>query len=811
MRILWHHFTVLFLFLLLLSPFIATASPLLPIHGESLVLVEEIPGKLCFDNITPGSVHIRSTYLNDAENRVDYKEDVDFTVDYEKGTITRTKDSAIPDFSKNVLYGKKSFDHSKFPGYGNAPFFCFVDYETKKGTPLSACNDQRRLLPKTLEKLQKGKPVTIMAYGDSITAGGEASAVALRFQQRWGQDLREHFPNAKITLKNGATGGDSTVQGLQRLQEKVLNESPDLVLIGFGMNDHNRGGLEPGQFEKNLTTIAERIRQNTSAEILLFSTFPPNPDWKFGSHRMHQFASATQRAAHALHCPYVDVYNTWMNVLKRKDFSSLLGNNINHPNNFGHWLYLDAFKAAFPWDTPLPPTALAPTPSPRQRAWHELEYYAFVHFNMNTFTDYEWGEGDESPNAFQPTDLNCRQWAKVCRDAGMKGIILTAKHHDGFCLWPSEYTEHSVKNSSWKKGRGDVLKSLSSACKKYGLKFGVYLSPWDRHEPSYGDSPVYNEHFKNQLREVLTNYGDVFEMWFDGACGEGPNGKKQVYDWPGFIGVVRECQPDAVIFSDAGPDVRWVGNEKGMANPTCWAMLDRDEFYPGSPRYKELTSGHHDGTHWVPAEADVSIRPGWYYHADQDDKVKSLQQLVDIYFGSVGRNASLLLNLPVDRRGLVHENDATRLMELRQYLDTCFSHDLARNASITASNVRSNHEAYAPACMLDGRNDTYWATDDAVITATLEIDLGTPQKIGVIQLEEYIPLGQRIEAFTLEAQIAGEWKTIATETTIGRKRLLRFEEITAQKLRLNITKSKGVPTLRTLAIYAPPPRIKKSM
>ncbi|MFH1943331.1 MAG: alpha-L-fucosidase, partial [bacterium] len=262
--------------------------------------------------------------------------------------------------------------------------------------------------------------------------------------------------------------------------------------------------------------------------------------------------------------------------------------------------------------TTSPPHPYGPIPSPCQLTWHELEYCAFIHFNMNTFTDREWGDGTEDPEQFKPTELDCRQWARVCKEAGMKGIILTAKHHDGFCLWPSKFTEHTVKNSPWREGKGDVLRELSEACREFGLKFGVYLSPWDRREPSYGDSPRYNQHFKNQLTEVLTQYGDIFEVWFDGACGEGPNGKRQVYDWPGFIDVVRKHQPGAVIFSDGGPDVRWVGNENGFANPTNWSLLRRDEVYPGYPDYHELTSGHADGTHWVPAECDVSIRPSWY-------------------------------------------------------------------------------------------------------------------------------------------------------------------------------------------------------
>ena len=287
-----------------------------------------------------------------------------------------------------------------------------------------------------------------------------------------------------------------------------------------------------------------------------------------------------------------------------------------------------------------PPSAVGPLPAERQLKWHTLEFYAFVHFNMNTFTDIEWGTGGESPELFNPSELDCRQWARVCKEAGMKGIILTAKHHDGFCLWPSKYTEHSVKNSSWKNGKGDVIKELSEACKANGIKMGVYLSPWDRNHADYG-KPEYVTVFHNQLRELLTNYGDIFEVWFDGANGGsgyygGANETRKIdnktyYQWDKAISIVRELQPNAVIFGDGGPGVRWVGNEEGWANETNWSLI-RDEVHIGYPKYKELRSGHEDGTNWVPAECDVSIRPGWYYHPYEDHKVKSLPHLLNIYY-----------------------------------------------------------------------------------------------------------------------------------------------------------------------------------
>lgn len=382
----------------------------------------------------------------------------------------------------------------------------------------------------------------------------------------------------------------------------------------------------------------------------------------------------------------------------------------------------------------------------------------------------------------------------------MKGIILTVKHHDGFCLFPSKYTEHSVKNSTWKDGKGDVVRELSDACKKHGLKMGVYLSPWDRNHPTYG-TPEYNEVFKNTLKEVLTNYGEMFEVWFDGANGEGPNGKKQEYDWKGFVEIVRTHQPNACIFSDGGPDVRWVGNENGYANPTNWGTLNGDKVYPGYPEYKELTSGHEDGTHWIPAECDVSIRPGWYYHADQDSKVKTLDQLTEIYFNSVGRNGNLLLNLPVDRRGLVHENDSTALMNLRSYLDDAFANNLAKNKPVTASVVRGNDENFEGSKATDDSKQTYWATDDALTTGSLEIDLQGDTEINTVVLQEFIALGQRIKSFSVQVLKNNEWQEVAKETTVGNKRIVKFATVKTPKIKVTILEAKACPLVSNIEVY----------
>ena len=461
-----------------------------------------------------------------------------------------------------------------------------------------------------------------------------------------------------------------------------------------------------------------------------------------------------------------------------------------------------------------PPEPVEPVPSERQLAWHNLEFYAFVHFNMNTFTNMEWGFGDESPELFNPTELDCRQWARVCKEAGMKGIILTAKHHDGFCLWPSAYTEHSVKNSPWKNGKGDVVKELSEACKEYGLKFGVYLSPWDRNNADYG-KPEYITYFRNQLRELLTNYGDIYEVWFDGANGGtgwygGANEERRIdrttyYDWENTRKIVRELQPLACMFSDAGPDIRWVGNESGWAGETNWSILKRDEFAPGVVSdVKFLQQGQIDGTHWLPAEVDVSIRPGWYYHPSEDHKVKTLPQLLDIYYNSIGRNASFLLNLPVDTRGLVNENDVRQLKRLSDAIKADFKDNLASGKDVSASDTRGNSKQYKPENVTDNDPETYWATDDGVIASSITIDFKEPTEFNRFLVQEYIPLGQRVKEFTLEAQVDDEWEQIDSQTTIGYKRILRFPNVVASKLRLNIKDAKACPVISNIEVYKAP-------
>jgi alpha-L-fucosidase len=477
------------------------------------------------------------------------------------------------------------------------------------------------------------------------------------------------------------------------------------------------------------------------------------------------------------------------------------------------WLSLIVLLFVACDNTP-PPAPHGPLPSERQLAWHDLEYYAFVHFNMNTFTNMEWGMGDEKPEWFNPTELDTRQWARVAKEAGMKGIIITAKHHDGFCLWPSAYTEHSVKNSPWRDGKGDVLRELADACKEYGLKFGVYLSPWDRNHADYG-KPEYLDYFRNQLRELLTNYGEVFEVWFDGANGGtgyygGANENRKIdnrtyYEWDTVFEIVRELQPMACIFSDGGPDVRWVGNEEGWARPTNWSLLKRDDFAPGiAENLEHLRAGQEDGTHWLPAEVDVSIRPGWYYHPYEDHKVKTLPQLLDIYYHSVGRNASFLLNFPVDARGLIHENDVEAVMKLAEALKADFANDLAIGQKITATNVRGNSNKFGTKNLTDGKTDTYWATDDDVTEASLTIEFSQPTTFNRLLMQEYIPLGQRVKKFKVEYLQDGDWQTLAEETTIGYKRILRLRTITTTQLRVTIEDSKAAPVLSNLQVFNAP-------
>lgn len=466
------------------------------------------------------------------------------------------------------------------------------------------------------------------------------------------------------------------------------------------------------------------------------------------------------------------------------------------------FLFLFLYQTANSQNQPL--KAYGAIPTQDQVDWQQMEYYMFTHFGPNTFTDVEWGNGKEDPKVFNPTNVDCRQWAATAKAAGMKGIIITAKHHDGFCLWPSKYSTHTVRESLWKDGKGDLLKELSEACREYGLKFGVYLSPWDQNHPAYG-TPEYNQVFANTLNEVLSGYGEVFEQWFDGANGEGKDGKKQVYDWNLFHNTVYRNQPQAVIFSDVGPGCRWMGNEQGVAGKTNWSTLNIKGYEPGrgAPSVDILNTGVQGGEAWVPAETDVSIRPGWFYSPSTDDKVKSVDKLMDIYYTSVGRNSNLLLNVPPDRTGRIHANDSIRLMEFRKAREESFGKDLIEGAEIKASNVRDNAVQYSAVNLLDDNYNTYWSTDDSELNPSIEIDLKQVKTFNRLALQEYIPLGQRVASFSVKYWDNGVWKDLTDATTIGYKRILRFPEISTQKLKISFT-ALACPLISKVSLYNAP-------
>jgi alpha-L-fucosidase len=456
----------------------------------------------------------------------------------------------------------------------------------------------------------------------------------------------------------------------------------------------------------------------------------------------------------------------------------------------------------------IPPNPVVPDPV--QAAYQEMELIGFIHFTMNTFTDKEWGFGDEDPALFNPSELDAGQWAANAKAAGMKELILTAKHHDGFCLWPSAYTEHSIRNSPYRDGEGDIVREFVNACREHGLKAGLYLSPWDRNHPDYG-TPAYITYYRNQLVELLTEYGEISEIWFDGANGGdgyygGANETRRIdrrtyYGWDSTIALVKRLQPGISVFSDAGPDIHWIGNEKGHAGETFWSMINRDSVVIGASDPAYLNTGDPEGTDWVVGQCDVSVRPGWFYHPSDDNAVKSPQQLVDIYYKSVGRNAVLLLNLPPDRRGLIHENDVDSLRAFRRILDETFSVNLARGAKASASNTRKGSHRFMPGNVLDDDPDTYWATGDSILPAVLEIQFKKPVLFDRIMIQEPIRLGQRIKSFQVDVMQDGEWRTVCEGTTVGYKRLLRIDPVTADKFRLNILDANNTVAVSTVGMF----------
>ena len=460
------------------------------------------------------------------------------------------------------------------------------------------------------------------------------------------------------------------------------------------------------------------------------------------------------------------------------------------------------------------------TPHKRQIAHQSTEFYSFVHFTVNTFTDREWGNGKETPEIFNPEKLDAEQWVKAIKSAGMGGLILTCKHHDGFCLWPSKYTKHTVEYSPYKDGKGDIVKETADACKKYGIKFGVYLSPWDMNNELYGQGKAYDDFFINQLTELLTNYGEVFSVWFDGACGEGPNGKKQYYDWDRYYAKIRELQPDACI-SVCGPDVRWCGNEAGHTRDAEWSVVperakdseiiaeksqqaDDTEFRQrrvdardGDLGSREMLENE-NALIWYPAEVNTSIRPGWFWHESENDKVRSLSELMNIYYNSVGGNATFLLNIPPTTEGLFHENDVKRLHEIGEYLEKAFSENLTEKAVITIDSIAAGSDVKS---LLRDSYDSYYTTEKGINKAEIILTFRHEENIGNIVLKENILNSQRVESFAVDISEMGEWKEIYKGTVIGYKRIVPLKSVKTDNIRIRITDCRCEPQLSFIAVY----------
>lgn len=462
-------------------------------------------------------------------------------------------------------------------------------------------------------------------------------------------------------------------------------------------------------------------------------------------------------------------------------------------------------------------------PSERQLTYEKMEFFCFIHFTVNTFTGSEWGDGKEDVSIFNPTELDARQWVKTAKDAGMKGLILTCKHHDGFCLWPSKYTEHSVKNSPYKNGNGDIVREVSEACKEFGLKFGVYLSPWDRNNSSYGKGKEYDDYYVNQLTELLTEYGELYTIWLDGACGEGANGKVQKYDWNRYYKVMRELQPNAVI-SISGPDVRWCGNEAGEVRESEWSVVAKDMT---DPSITAELSQHEDNEEfrdrpldetqsdlgsrerlknekelvWYPAETDVSIRPGWFYHEEEDDKVRSFENLKDIYLKSVGGNTTLLLNIPPMKNGKIHEKDIAFLKRLGEFINDIFKNNLLKNALITTvpeHDCRGN----SPDMMLTDDYNTYFMNKEGDNKLLIEIKFDECKKLNYLVLKEAITFSQRVEKFNVYFNDeSGNKIKIFEGTTIGYKRIIDLKGTKTDNLTIEIEDSRVAPVMSFVGVY----------
>jgi alpha-L-fucosidase len=453
----------------------------------------------------------------------------------------------------------------------------------------------------------------------------------------------------------------------------------------------------------------------------------------------------------------------------------------------------------------LPPSPILPVPTPEQILWQKLETYAFIHFSLNTFNNMEWGYGDTPASTFNPTDLDCDQWVSTLKAAGMKGVILTAKHHDGFCLWPTSTTEYSVKYSPWRNGKGDVVKELSDACKRQGLKFGIYLSPWDRNSAYYGKDE-YVKLYHEQINELISNYGPLFEYWFDGANGgdgwyggarETRSIGSNYYQYEKTLDLIKAKHPSVVIFGGNFADIRWIGNESGIAGETNWAPMSYGNW--------NLLRGMKYGNKWLPGECDVSIRPGWFYHPWEDNQVRSVGNLINLYYQSVGRNANLLLNFPVALSGKIHPVDSTRIKDWYQAIQNELKVNVLKGTRVSASDTRGN--LYTAANVTDSNWDTYWATSDNVNQGSLTFSLRKPALLNRLILQEYITLGQRIASFNVETETNGKWSPIVTKdsmTTIGYKRIIRFSTVKASHIRINFTDAKGPLCINNVEAFLAP-------
>lgn len=467
----------------------------------------------------------------------------------------------------------------------------------------------------------------------------------------------------------------------------------------------------------------------------------------------------------------------------------------------GFWLFCYSCVKA--------PSPLQPVPSAAQIEWHKMETYGFVHFGLNTFNDMEWGWGDTPPSTFNPTDLDCEQWVLTMKNAGMKAVILTAKHHDGFCLWQTQTTDYHIGNSPYKNGKGDIVRELSDACRKHGLKFGLYLSPWDRNNSHYG-YPEYVEIYHKQIEELTSLYGEIFEFWFDGANGgDGYYGgacelrsinPKEYYDYEKARDIIYENNPNCMIFGGTVPTIRWVGNEHGEAGATNWctSFVDNND-------YISLYNGCSDGDVWLPAEVDVSVRPGWFYHKKEDHLLKSLASLSVIYYNSVGRNANLLLNFPVALNGKISPADSLRVVTWHDIIKNELRHNVLKNATVTADNVRGKN--FSPDNVIDDDWDSYWSVKDGYDGGLIVFSFDKPVRMNRLMLQEYIPLGQRVEEFYLEGQLDGKWFKIMPSdsmTTIGYKRILRFKTVELDKLMIFFEKSKGPLCINNIEAFCAP-------